>query len=378
MAGVTIDELSPEQKGELACTYAALILHDDGADITPASMSTLIKAAGCNVEGYWPMIMSKMVNSVGVEALIKLGSGAGGGGGGGGGGAAAGAAAGGAGGGEAKAEEKKVEEEEEEEEMDFDLFGDFLCSFATLPGANKKAAERLRLLAAAASTCGDLGRREKVFSEPFGLRPGALQLVKAMEALNPTPEPTKGLLEGKWRLIFASEDVTRSSPFFWGWRRMLEGIPDPSPLSRALFNTEELSESIFAFTDGIPLKNIGEATQTLYNGQIVNRVAVEIWGLGTTVMTTTCRYMPAEDPSELLLTVETTQAVDNTLPLADQVVFPSETFLGDNARLRARVTYLDEDLRIFRNELDAEGNWLSSEVPAERTGPAFVADRIPI
>ncbi|CAE7589242.1 unnamed protein product, partial [Symbiodinium necroappetens] len=233
------------------------------------------------------------------------------------------------------------------------------------------AAIRLRLLAAAASTC-----RGQCGSEAD--RQGALQLVKAMEALNPTPEPTKGLLEGKWRLIFASEDVTRSSPFFWGWRRMLEGIPDPSPLSRALFNTEELSESIFAFTDGIPLKNIGEATQTLYNGQIVNRVAVEIWGLGTTVMTTTCRYMPAEDPSELLLTVETTQAVDNTLPLADQVVFPSETFLGDNARLRARVTYLDEDLRIFRNELDAEGNWLSSEVPAERTGPAFVADRIPI
>ncbi|CAE7603134.1 ABCC2 [Symbiodinium sp. CCMP2592] len=206
-------------------------------------------------------------------------------------------------------------------------------------------AEGLRLLAAAASTC-----RGQCGSEAD--RQGALQLVKAMEALNPTPEPTKGLLEGKWRLIFASEDVTRSSPFFWGWRRMLEGIPDPSPLSRALFNTEELSESIFAFTDGIPLKNIGEATQTLYNGQIVNRVAVEIWGLGTTVMTTTCRYMPAEDPSELLLTVETTQAVDNTLPLADQVVFPSETFLGDNARLRARVTYLDEDLRIFRNELD--------------------------
>ncbi|CAE7603151.1 unnamed protein product [Symbiodinium sp. CCMP2592] len=68
MANVTIDQLSPEQKGELACTYAALILHDDGAetwqqrfggicaessdlvkskscleDITPASMSTLIK-----------------------------------------------------------------------------------------------------------------------------------------------------------------------------------------------------------------------------------------------------------------------------------------------------------------------------------------------
>ncbi|CAE7206530.1 ABCC2 [Symbiodinium sp. CCMP2456] len=245
------------------------------------------------------------------------------------------------------------------------IHGHFPPKFAA--GNLQPPSVTLRVLRSGRGQCGSEADRQ-----------GALQLVKAMEALNPTPEPTKGLLEGKWRLIFASEDVTRSSPFFWGWRRMLEGIPDPSPLSRALFNTEELSESIFAFTDGIPLKNIGEATQTLYNGQIVNRVAVEIWGLGTTVMTTTCRYMPAEDPSELLLTVETTQAVDNTLPLADQVVFPSETFLGDNARLRARVTYLDEDLRIFRNELDAEGNWLSSEVPAERTGPAFVADRIPV
>ncbi|CAE7192813.1 unnamed protein product [Symbiodinium natans] len=123
MAAVQIGDLTPDQKGELACTYAALILHDDGAEITAESMSALIKASGCSVEGYWPMLMSKMVNNVGMESLIKLGSGAGGGGGGGGGGGAVAAGAA-AGGGESKAEEKKkVEEEEEEEEMDFDLFG---------------------------------------------------------------------------------------------------------------------------------------------------------------------------------------------------------------------------------------------------------------
>eukprot|EP00408_Alexandrium_pacificum_P023856 CAMPEP_0171188676 /NCGR_PEP_ID=MMETSP0790-20130122/17956_1 /TAXON_ID=2925 /ORGANISM="Alexandrium catenella, Strain OF101" /LENGTH=126 /DNA_ID=CAMNT_0011653769 /DNA_START=71 /DNA_END=451 /DNA_ORIENTATION=+ len=126
MASAPVSQLSKDQIDELACTYAALILHDDGAEITPTSMANLIKAAGVQVEGYWPMLMAKMIGSVGMPALIQMGSGAGGGGGGGAapaaGGAAAGGGDGGAAGGAAK-EEKKVEEEEEEEEMDFDLFG---------------------------------------------------------------------------------------------------------------------------------------------------------------------------------------------------------------------------------------------------------------
>merc|ERR1719359_838979 len=114
MSAVPASQLSKEQQDELLCTYAALILHDDGAEITAASMTNLIKAANCSVEGYWPMLMAKMIKNVGMEGLMA----AGGGGGGGGGGAAAGGAAGGA---EAK-EEKKVEEEEEEDDMEFDLF----------------------------------------------------------------------------------------------------------------------------------------------------------------------------------------------------------------------------------------------------------------
>merc|ERR1719476_778289 len=96
MSSCPVADLSKEQQDELLCTYAALILHDDGAEITPQAMTNLIKAAGCSVEGYWPMLMTKMIGSVGMDALIKMGSGAGGGGGG-------GAAAVGGGGGEAAA-----------------------------------------------------------------------------------------------------------------------------------------------------------------------------------------------------------------------------------------------------------------------------------
>ena len=34
MAHVEVSKLAPQELAELACTYAALILHDDGQDIT--------------------------------------------------------------------------------------------------------------------------------------------------------------------------------------------------------------------------------------------------------------------------------------------------------------------------------------------------------
>lgn len=216
------------------------------------------------------------------------------------------------------------------------------------PSAGTAAARRelrLQLLAAAAATCrGQCGTAVA--------KEGALQLVQALEALNPTPSPASeiGLLEGDWRLLFASEDVTRSSPFFWAWRSMLKGVPDPSPITRLAFGTEELAESIFAVTDGIPLKSIGEATQRIYNGRLVNRVAVEIFGVGQTMMTTSCRFQPEKVGSDVVLVVETTQAVGSTLPFADDFIFPSESMLGENACVRFVVTYLDEELRIVRNE----------------------------
>ncbi len=102
--------------GDLACTYAALILHDDGQEVTADKISEVVKASGLELEPYWAGLFAKFLEEKSVGDLISnVGAGGGGGGGGG--------AAGGAGG-DAGAEAAPAEEEEEEEEadMDFDLF----------------------------------------------------------------------------------------------------------------------------------------------------------------------------------------------------------------------------------------------------------------
>uniref|UniRef100_A0A0G4FJM7 60S acidic ribosomal protein P1 n=1 Tax=Chromera velia CCMP2878 TaxID=1169474 RepID=A0A0G4FJM7_9ALVE len=119
MAAVPVSQLSDAEKGELLCTYAALILHDDEIEISADNMNKLISATGAKVEAYLPGLFAKLFKDVKVGDLISnVGSGGGGGG--------APAAAGGDGGAAGGAAEEKKEaapvEEEEEEAMDFDLF----------------------------------------------------------------------------------------------------------------------------------------------------------------------------------------------------------------------------------------------------------------
>ncbi|RWV90607.1 hypothetical protein GW17_00047178 [Ensete ventricosum] len=102
--------------GELACTYAALILNDDGNAIT---------AANVTIDSYWAPLFAKLLDKRSVDDLI-LSVGSGGGGApigvsaapaaGDGGSAPAAAAA-------AAAEEKKEEpKEESDDDMGFSLF----------------------------------------------------------------------------------------------------------------------------------------------------------------------------------------------------------------------------------------------------------------
>ena len=65
--------------GELACTYAALILSDDGQDVTADKMDTVIKAAGVTIEPYWTMLFGKFLATKPVDELLaNVGAGGGG------------------------------------------------------------------------------------------------------------------------------------------------------------------------------------------------------------------------------------------------------------------------------------------------------------
>lgn len=106
---------------ELAASYAALILADDGVEITADKLQTLISAAKVpDVEPIWTTLFAKALEGKDVkDLLLNVGSG--------GGAAAAPAAAGGAaaaGGDAAPAAEKEKEEEKEEsdDDMGFGLF----------------------------------------------------------------------------------------------------------------------------------------------------------------------------------------------------------------------------------------------------------------
>ncbi|KAI1344786.1 ribosomal protein 60S [Xylariaceae sp. FL0016] len=105
---------------ELASSYAALILADDGVEITADKLQTLLKAANVvDVEPIWTQLFAKALEGKDVkEMLSAVGSG-------GGAAAAAGpaAAAGGAAAADAPAaEEKEEEKEESDEDMGFGLF----------------------------------------------------------------------------------------------------------------------------------------------------------------------------------------------------------------------------------------------------------------
>eukprot|EP00755_Sulcionema_specki_P030980 Sspe_Gene.18798::Locus_6791_Transcript_1_1_Confidence_1.000_Length_606::g.18798::m.18798/K02942/RP-LP1, RPLP1; large subunit ribosomal protein LP1 len=55
---------------ELACTYAALILHDEGLEITSKKIETLCKAADVPVEGFYPTMFATFLASTPMDSLL--------------------------------------------------------------------------------------------------------------------------------------------------------------------------------------------------------------------------------------------------------------------------------------------------------------------
>ena len=116
MASKNPDQLSADEKAELCCSYAALMLHDDGVEITAEKLSKIIKSSGNTIEPYWPALFAKALKGQNVGDLLSNVGSAGG---------AGGAVAADAGAGAAVEEKKEEEKKEEEEDVDMGgLFGD--------------------------------------------------------------------------------------------------------------------------------------------------------------------------------------------------------------------------------------------------------------
>jgi hypothetical protein len=167
-----------------------------------------------------------------------------------------------------------------------------------------------------------------------------------------------GLLSGEWELLYSPEDATRSSPFFWAFRK---AFPDNS-------------DQIFSITDSIPasIKEIGPTFQQIdlnsstQSGRFISKLKVAtLGGLATSIMTTRCSIVGIEGLDGIRLRVETTKPEDSTLvskifgPLGDVInenlpAFPSgealEQVQPGSSEVVMRTTFCDEGLRISRND----------------------------
>ena len=70
MAYKDANELTQNEKNQLVCSYAALLLSDGNLDITATRLEKVIKASGNNVEAYWPPLFAKALEGQSIEALI--------------------------------------------------------------------------------------------------------------------------------------------------------------------------------------------------------------------------------------------------------------------------------------------------------------------
>jgi large subunit ribosomal protein LP1 len=63
--------ISKAEHDELACVYAALLLHDDNVEITADKLNKVINASGNTVESYYPEFFEKYFQGVNLKTLLE-------------------------------------------------------------------------------------------------------------------------------------------------------------------------------------------------------------------------------------------------------------------------------------------------------------------
>merc|ERR1712007_286141 len=68
----TLDET---QRSQMACTFAALMLHDDRTEVNAGSLQKVCDAAGVKVPAYWPMLFAQALNGKDIGSFLSVSSG---------------------------------------------------------------------------------------------------------------------------------------------------------------------------------------------------------------------------------------------------------------------------------------------------------------
>merc|ERR1712100_948151 len=63
---------SPAEKEELAMSYAALILHDDGLPITEENLGKILAAANVKVQPFWPRVFAKILDGKDADTINDI------------------------------------------------------------------------------------------------------------------------------------------------------------------------------------------------------------------------------------------------------------------------------------------------------------------
>ena len=69
--------VNDDNRAELACSYAALILQDSNPPINAENIATLLESAGVEVEGYYPKLFASVLEGRDIEGALFGGSGSG-------------------------------------------------------------------------------------------------------------------------------------------------------------------------------------------------------------------------------------------------------------------------------------------------------------
>ena len=70
MAAVASSQLDQATHDQLCCTYASLILHDDGQEVSAAKISKLVEASSNSIEKYWPILFARTLGGKDLSSLV--------------------------------------------------------------------------------------------------------------------------------------------------------------------------------------------------------------------------------------------------------------------------------------------------------------------